>query len=605
MPGLARHLQTLQTTLVREYTQAPGLFGEIARMEALLADTYRDRVPYELLQNSDDAGSRVVEVEDLGDGRFGWRNDGRPLNAADIEALCRSASSTKQRGEGTIGYRGIGFKSLAAIAERIDIRSADVAFSFDRRRSAEKLGMAVDPGSVPLIRVPTGIREVEAWVDGVSFTVTRQGGAQAQIGNIDPISVLFLRNVEQLTVRADGQASTAHIERNDQGVVLRNTDGEARFALLRHGGATVAVPLDARALALAGIRGRLACFLPLSDELGVPIVVSGDLLTDPSRTHAVVGDESTQQILADAASAVAEALCMPSGAVFERLWELVLDGEDIRSPLVAPTLTASKAFLTFLRDEMMARQPGFAYSPVALEPEDVAAVFPQGGPVALYAERNQASARAARTVLGLRSLDIAEIVNSPAVPGLSAPTRTRLGHHLAQLARTHGRRLSPAEQQLVDAVAEPATPPAAVPKIARTDKAATVPSTSLPEILTRWRTAEVATMEFLNARGWKLRDVSAQNVGYDLEGVDSQGNAVRVEVKKVDQLDAQFSMTNNELSLMLHAPKGYLIALLVGDGPIAKLMILDPANRDLPRERVCRRWDYVFTDWARFATTIS
>jgi hypothetical protein len=63
-------------------------------------------------------------------------------------------------------------------------------------------------------------------------------------------------------------------------------------------------------------------------------------------------------------------------------------------------------------------------------------------------------------------------------------------------------------------------------------------------------------------------------------------------------------MTNNELSLMLHAPQGYLVALLVGDGRTARLMMLDPTNRDLPRERVCRRWDYVFTDWARFATTV-
>jgi hypothetical protein len=465
------------------------------------------------------------------------------LTAADVEGLCRSASSTKQRGGDSIGYRGIGFKSLAAIAERIEVRSGDVVFSFDRSRSAQQLGMA-DPGSVPLIRVPTGIRNNESWEDGVSFTVTRQRGIEAQMGKIDPISVLFLRNVARLIVRADGQASTTHIERDAQGVVLSDTDAEARFALLRHGGAVVAVPLDARALALTGVRGRLACFLPLNDEVGVPLVVSGDLLTDPSRTHAVVADESAQQILADAAAAVAEALCTPDTVVFDRLWELVLDGEDIRSPLVAPALTASKFFLTSLRDEMTARRPTFAYSPVALEPEDIPAVFPQGAPVALYEEENQSSARAARTVLGLRTLDFAEVLDAPTPPELSAASRTRLGNHLAQLARTHGRRLSPAEQQLVDAVTEPVPPPAAMPKVARIQKAKTgadtTTSASLPEILTRWRTAEVATMEFLNARGWKLRDVSAQNAGYDLEGVDPNGDPVRLEVKKVDQPDAQF-----------------------------------------------------------------
>ena len=86
-------------------------------MESLLADTYRNRIQYELLQNSDDAQARRVDVL-VSPGRFEWTNDGRPMDAADIESLCRSASSTKTRGSGSIGYRGIGFKSLAAISSR-------------------------------------------------------------------------------------------------------------------------------------------------------------------------------------------------------------------------------------------------------------------------------------------------------------------------------------------------------------------------------------------------------------------------------------------------------------------------------------------------------
>ena len=46
-------------------------------MEGLLAETYRNRVPYELLQNSDDAGSDLVTQSNLGGGRFRWTNDGR------------------------------------------------------------------------------------------------------------------------------------------------------------------------------------------------------------------------------------------------------------------------------------------------------------------------------------------------------------------------------------------------------------------------------------------------------------------------------------------------------------------------------------------------
>ena len=130
---LLRFLEALQSTLVREYAQSRGMFTELAHIEALLAETYRDRIQYELLQNSDDAGATEVDVTVGSDGSVVWVNNGRPFNALDAEALCRSASSSKTRGD-SIGYRGIGFKSLAAVASRIDVSSAGVVFLLRPRR---------------------------------------------------------------------------------------------------------------------------------------------------------------------------------------------------------------------------------------------------------------------------------------------------------------------------------------------------------------------------------------------------------------------------------------------------------------------------------------
>ncbi|QNJ44298.1 DUF3883 domain-containing protein [Streptomyces buecherae] len=135
----------------------------------------------------------------------------------------------------------------------------------------------------------------------------------------------------------------------------------------------------------------------------------------------------------------------------------------------------------------------------------------------------------------------------------------------------------------------------------RVTKAAPAADNSLASVLKRWRAAELATKEYLNYLGWTLRDVSTQNVGYDLEGTDPQGQPVRIKVKKVDRPDARFAMTNNEMSLMLTQPGGYLLAIVVGDGRHAQLLLLDPSQTDLPKERVCRRWDWEFTDWSRFA----
>lgn len=338
MIGPMEAVAALRDVLVREHVQAPGLFREIARMEELLADTYRDRVPYELLQNSDDAGSQSVLVEDLGENRFRWSNDGRPLNAADIEALCRSASSTKSRGGDSIGYRGIGFKSLAAIAQRIDVRSAGVRFAFDRTAAASLLGEP-DTNTVPLIRIPAEVH-TDTPIDGVAFTVTCRPNIAGALRAIDPLSALFLRNVTRIRTSTATARQDMLIERDTSRVVLRLDEDEAAFGLLRHGAATVAVPLDARALAMTGVRGRLACFLPLQDEVGLPVIVSGDILTDPSRTHAVTADESTRRVLSDAARVIAERLRSPGDPIFERLWQLLLEGEDLRGVMVSATASA-------------------------------------------------------------------------------------------------------------------------------------------------------------------------------------------------------------------------------------------------------------------------
>ena len=148
------------------------MFTELAHIEGLLAETYRDRIQYEMLQNSDDAGATAVEVTVGSDGSVTWVNNGRPFTAADAEALCRSASSSKSRGN-SIGYRGIGFKSLAAVASTIEVKSAQVTFSFDRDDSVDLLAAASKPkaADIPLIRIPTRISRSHV-DEGATFVIT-------------------------------------------------------------------------------------------------------------------------------------------------------------------------------------------------------------------------------------------------------------------------------------------------------------------------------------------------------------------------------------------------------------------------------------------------
>lgn len=140
----------IQETFVREAQAAPTLFTDLAKVELYIAESYRTRAFIELLQNADDAGAKRFQIR-MDGSRVIVANDGRPFAASDVEALCRSGASNKRRGTGTIGYRGIGFKSVVGIASEIDVVSGTHAFRFSRSLTQQVLATDHD---VPLVRVP-------------------------------------------------------------------------------------------------------------------------------------------------------------------------------------------------------------------------------------------------------------------------------------------------------------------------------------------------------------------------------------------------------------------------------------------------------------------
>lgn len=55
---------------------------------------------------------------------------------------------------------------------------------------------------------------------------------------------------------------------------------------------------------------------------------------------------------------------------------------------------------------------------------------------------------------------------------------------------------------------------------------------------------------------------------------------------------------------MVGASSRYLLALVIGDERTAQLALLDPLREQVPRERVCRRWEWEYTDWSRLAEIV-
>jgi hypothetical protein len=598
---LLHALEQLQSTLAREYGQSRGMFSELAHIEGLLAETYRDRIQYEMLQNSDDAGATVVDVKVGSDGSVTWVNNGRPFTASDAEALCRSASSSKTRGD-SIGYRGIGFKSLASVASKIEVRSAQVSFSFDRDDSVEMLAAAgkPKPADIPLIRIPSRISRSQV-VEGATFVITPKSASTQVVGAINPLALLFLRHVQSLTVTRDGETSTIAVERRQGRLRLQENGSIADFAIIEGSNALVALPLDDTALSMCSLRGRLACFLPLDDQVGLPLVVSGDILTDPSRTHAVVADDTTRACLTEAARTFASQLVDPNQPWFQRGWDLLTMTEDARSVLASGSNGADRAFMEGLRDHLSTADLPFSISPIPVPEGDVAKLFRAGAPSALYQSANLAIARALRAAFGLPAMDVAKQFRS-AGPGLTPSTVEAARTHVEDLVKALGRQPNEDERCLIGGR----------PGASLTPTPTRLPSTSsaargaeFPQIVAKWRTAELAVLNWLNSRGWQLTDVSKQNLGYDLAGRAPDGDRAMIEVKRVQRPDDRFAMTNNEMGAM-QAEKGrYLLGIVIGDDRYMRFMLLDPTDGAVPRERVCRAWEWQFIDWSRHGTYVT
>lgn len=139
----------IRQNLLSEAIASPNLLSDLAGLEAYVAESYNNRSFIELLQNADDAGATEFYIECI-DNCLIVANNGRDFSDTDITSLCRSASSSKRRGQ-TIGYRGIGFKSVVGFAKEIHLISGDYEITFSKDKTSRIIPQAQ---KVPLIRIP-------------------------------------------------------------------------------------------------------------------------------------------------------------------------------------------------------------------------------------------------------------------------------------------------------------------------------------------------------------------------------------------------------------------------------------------------------------------
>ena len=233
-----KELSILRDSLITEAKSSPMLLSDLAGLEAYVSESYNSRSFIELLQNADDAKATKFYVKRSGDYLF-VANNGRPFNIKDLESLCRSASSNKVRGT-TIGYRGIGFKSVVSFAKEVHLISGDFEITFSKELSKQIVPQAP---KVPLIRIPhelersvkdelaDEIRKMQS--EGFNTIFIFSGVLANQIDeeytSFANTTLLFLNSIQVIKIHLTKKvtANIAVIEENERGRYLRVSTTEA------------------------------------------------------------------------------------------------------------------------------------------------------------------------------------------------------------------------------------------------------------------------------------------------------------------------------------------------------------------------------------------
>lgn len=318
----------LRNSLIEEARHSPALLSDLAGLEDYVAESYDARAFTELLQNADDAGARQFHISQQGRYLI-VANDGAEFTEADLEALCRSAASSKERGK-TIGYRGIGFKSVVRLANEVSLVSGNYRVTFSR---ALTMKVVPEAARVPLIRIPHPViasllTQVGAHVDGLRregyktvfvFSGIAQEAVDNEFAQLDHSVLLFLRKVERLSL-GDGKADTVTVTRTAQagGQVLasiHNTTGDTRWKVFHGDTVAFAFACDGEKnniKPLARSEAVVHTFLPTHEETGIGAKINGDFSTDPSRTRVVL-DKRTGARLGEAAKLFVDLLLAAIG----------------------------------------------------------------------------------------------------------------------------------------------------------------------------------------------------------------------------------------------------------------------------------------------------
>ncbi len=648
-------LDDIRTPLVEEATRSPSLLADLAGLESYVAESYNARSFIELLQNADDAGASRFAVHRTGEFLL-VANDGREFTAADFESLCRSAASSKRRGT-TIGFRGIGFKSVVGLAKAVHLFSGELNATFSRELTAAIIPQAV---RVPLVRIPHAIDPaVRARIAPIVEKVNTEGfktvfvftdliasGIETEFAAFDPSSLLFLRHIRQVELKTDVETiitvRRSVINSRTKSISMATPEGTEKWTVIERDEIAFAFIHDDGGIArLEERRAVVHAFLPTLETTGFSFKVNGDISTDPSRTRIILdertatGINSAAKLLVDM---IAECLNAAPPQADTKLLAALMPISDLRMAAFQRRSFRTE-FYSAIKREANERFGDFLCRPQWLNAVDFSNLTEASGAKAV--PRNLESVEGLPGFLKFLGAGEATLKDfSPALtqaaPSLAGAAEivTHLTHLHAtkqieaveiesdwKLWPVEGVPLSlheatktskPLAESFTDLISEKPGCGTELPRMIESLTNAPTAATLVPRkplvpprpdnvsvslqtpsqqfSLKRWRGAEQQVIAVLQAWGWRVEDVSRQNIGYDIEGITPEREPVCVEVKSIDYPGQAFTLTSNEEAVARQKGNSYRLALVRQTNTHLEIaFIRDPASQ-LKLTRQCRQW---------------
>lgn len=665
-------LQKLRESLISEAKSSPMLLSDLAGLEAYVSESYNSRSFIELLQNADDAKATKFYVKRSGDYLF-VANNGRPFNIKDLESLCRSASSNKVRGT-SIGYRGIGFKSVVSFAKQVHLVSGDFEITFSKELSKKLIPQA---SKVPLIRIPHEIdssvknelaNEIKAIQEEGFKTIFIFSGVLAnqideEYTSFTSTTLLFLNRIQVIKIHLSKKvtANIAVVDENEKGRFLRvsTTDAISNWFVCSDSNCSIAFSLNnGKAARLPKNEAIIHAFLPTEDSCGLGVVVNGDFSTDPSRRHLIM-DETTVTVISNLSQLYASLLKYALSNKDKHIIEALMPYFDLKL-IQLMKQSFEKELSKKIKETFGKELSNLKLSPSWLNAEDFAKIMAASNLPYIAPECSEVyGLNDFLKYLGNRAEDVGSLLSKVNKAELSVLGYAQLvaagireslmNHKLTTLCTTDlvvsdGRlcsfkEINENEEEIDESYVQlllengisendisqflkkmglsninevqfsdddeddytfndddddedESSAPSSVSQWYNDASSSSKPVAN-NEGIQKWRSAEENTLAALNANGFRLKDVSKQNLGFDLEGSDPNGKNIYIEVKSIDYVGQKFRMTNNEFAAAQYKPDCYYLALVFQSNDSFEIsLIRDPINRlNLTRQVVQWVWE--------------